>query len=40
MGQPVKIFRFSKVYDSLSGVKDIKIKFSGLRDGENFSRNS
>ena len=34
MGEPVKIVDLAKRMIKLSGVKDIEIKFSGLRDGE------
>ncbi len=34
MGQPVKIVDLAKRMIKLSGAKDIKIKFTGLRDGE------
>jgi len=34
MGQPVKIVDLAKRMISLSGAKDIEIKFTGLRDGE------
>lgn len=34
MGKPVKIVDLAKRMISLSGVKDVKIEFSGLRDGE------
>lgn len=34
MGQPVKIVDLAKRMISLSGAKDIKIEFTGLRDGE------
>ena len=34
MGKPVKIVDLAKRMISLSGAKDVKIEFSGLRDGE------
>ena len=34
MGEPVKIVDLAKRMIKLSGAKDVKIKFSGLRDGE------
>ena len=34
MGQPVKIVDLAKRMISLSGAKDVKIQFTGLRDGE------
>ena len=34
MGEPVKIVDLARRMIKLSGAKDIKIKFSGLRDGE------
>ena len=34
MGKPVKIVDLAKRMIKLSGAKDVKIKFSGLRDGE------
>lgn len=34
MGQPVKIVDLAKRMISLSGAKDVKIEFTGLRDGE------
>ena len=34
MGEPVKIVDLAKRMIALSGVKDVKIEFSGLRDGE------
>lgn len=34
MGEPVKIVDLAKRMISLSGAKDVKIEFSGLRDGE------
>ena len=34
MGEPVKIVDLAKRMIALSGAKDVKIEFSGLRDGE------
>lgn len=34
MGKPVKIVDLAKRMISLSGAKDVKIMFTGLRDGE------
>ena len=34
MGEPVKIVNLAKRMIALSGAKDVKIEFSGLRDGE------
>ena len=34
MGEPVKILNLAKRMIALSGAKDVKIKFTGLRDGE------
>ena len=34
MGKPVKIVDLAKRMIALSGAKDVKIQFSGLRDGE------
>lgn len=34
MGKPVKIVDLAKRMISLSGVKNVDIKFTGLRDGE------
>jgi FlaA1/EpsC-like NDP-sugar epimerase len=34
MGKPVRIVDLAKRMISLSGAKDIEIKFTGLRDGE------
>ena len=38
MGKPVKIVDLAKRMISLSGAKNIGIKFTGLREGENFTK--
>ena len=38
MGKPVKIVDLAKRMISLSGAKNIEIKFTGLREGENFTK--